>query len=481
MAEPNPIPALLPADPRVRVLGRGTGERAATEAEYVLFWPQIARRAQSNAALSYAIAAANKRGLPVLVVESLRVDYPYASDRLHLFALEGARDAAAAYEARGCSYAFFLPRSRDEQRGMVKKLCERAAALVTDDFPTFVVPAHLAKLATVIACPLIAFDDNCVVPLSAFPKEEYAARTIRPKIHRILGDWLRPIEEPEATKQAPSLVGSLPFDPFPLATANLDEVVAGLPLDHTVGRAQGAIGGRREVDKLVNRFLKRKLLAYPDDHNHPDRDATSHLSPYLHFGQISARELALRVKQSGEGTEGARDAFLEQLLVRRTLAFNLAAQNPAHTTFAAVPAWCKKTLDEHRDDPRPLLLSREKLERAESPDELWNAAQRELVATGAIHNYVRMLWGKGVIAWKKTPEEAFDDLVYLNDKYALDGRDPNTYTNIHWCFGKHDRPWGPARPILGTVRYMSTTNARKKLDLEGYLQRWAPSRQGTLL
>lgn len=434
----------------------------------MVYWPQIARRPTDNGGLSYAIAEANRRGLPVLVYESLNVDYPYASDRFHLFVLEGARDSEAGYRARGCSYAFFLPRSRDEQRGMVRKVCARAALLVTDDFPTFVVPGHLAAVTKELSCEVVAFEDNAVVPLSLLPKEEYAARTIRPKVHKLLPQWLRPLEENRADMDKP--IVDLPFAPADLS-ADLDRAVVALPIDHRVGRAVGFTGGPREARKRLTRFLREKLATYADDHNHPDRDATTHLSPYLHFGQIGAREIALAL-QTAPGPEGARDALLEQLLVRRTLAFNLAWTNPHHRTLQALPAWPAKTLGEREADPRAYLYTRAQLERAETHDAIWNAAQRELLATGVIHNYARMLWGKGVIQWKATLQEAFDDLVYLNDKYALDGRDPNSYTNILWCFGKHDRPWGPPRPVLGTVRYMSSANARKKLHLDGWLEKW---------
>ena len=196
------------------------------------------------------------------------------------------------------------------------------------------------------------------------------------------------------------------------------------------------------------------------------------MSPYLHFGHISAREVALAVRDADAPSE-ARDAFLEQVLVRRTLAYSLAWTNRDHRTLAAAPAWALKALDGRLGDARPQLYSREELENAKTDDPVWNAAQRELVTTGVIQNYLRMQWGKNVIAWKPTAAEAFDDLVYLNDKYGLDGRNPNTYTNILWCFGKHDRPWGPVRPIYGTVRYMSSINARRKLRMEDYLATWS--------
>ncbi|HEU4534238.1 MAG TPA: deoxyribodipyrimidine photolyase, partial [Polyangiaceae bacterium] len=439
----RPLPARLPNDTRVRLLSPGAGgERGARgRAEFVVYWPQMYRRARSNAALSYAVAEANERGLPLVVYEALRVDYPYASARFHAFVLEGARGEAARYRARGAAYAFFLPKTAAEARGVFAALAARAALVVTDDYPSFVVPAQLARAAAACPCPLVAFDDNAVTPLALFPREEYAARTLRPKLHRALPDWLRPIEEPDCDRPPPARL-ELPFDPFDVERADLARAIAALPVDQGVGAVAESPGGSDEARKRLGRFVRELLSGYPDDHNHPDRAATSRLSPYLHFGHLSAREVALAVRDA-DGPTAAREAFLEQLLVRRTLAFNLARSNPAHRTYEAAPDWARRALAARAGDPRPHLYSRRELEEARTGDEVWNAAQRELLATGAIHNYLRMLWGKCVIAWKATPAEAFAELVHLNDRYALDGRDPNSYTNILWCFGKHDRPWGP--------------------------------------
>lgn len=465
----RPLPAVLPDDPRLRLLT--PGEPGRTGGEFVVYWAQAYRRANSNAALSYAIHQANERGLPLLVYEALRPDYPHASARFHAFVLEGARGEAARYRERGAAYAFFLPKTPAEARGVLVALARRAALVVTDDFPSFIVPAQLARAAAKCPCPLVAFDDNAVTPLALFPHEEYAARTLRPKVQAALEDWLRPVDEPSC-RHAPPAKLDLPFEPFDVEGADLARAIAALPIDQSVRPVAESPGGSAEARRRLERLLSGKLAAYPEDHNHPDRDATSRLSPYLHFGHISAREVALAVLDA-QAPASARAAFLEQLLVRRTLAFNLARSNPEHQTFEALPDWAKRTLAARARDPRPGFYSRRDLEHARTGDEVWNAAQRELVATGVVHNYLRMLWGKLVIAWSITPREAFDELVYLNDRYALDGRDPNTYANILWCFGKHDRPWGPVRPIYGTVRFMSTESARRKLDLDTYLRHWA--------
>ncbi|MCS6901761.1 MAG: deoxyribodipyrimidine photolyase [Myxococcales bacterium] len=463
-----PLAPRLDADPRLRILTPGApGHRGS----FVLYWPQMARRADGNAAFELAVAEANSRRLPLAVYEALRVDYPYASDRIHAFVLEGAAREALRYRRRGASYAFFLPRDREESRGVLLALARQAALLITDDFPTFVVPGHLAALARRAPCPVWAFDDNTVIPLSLLAPEQYAACTLRPRVDRLLDLWLRPLVE-GFCEAGPASV-DWPFPPLPVEILDRSAIRAllpSLPLDHSVPPVE-LQGGSEEARRRLAEFLQRGLASYPE-RNHPDDAVTTGLSPYLHFGMIGVREVALAVREA-QAPAPARDALLEQLLVRRTLAFNLARENPWHTTFDALPGWARDTLREHQGDPRPKLYSRQQLEEAATDDPVWNAAQRELRATGVIHNYLRMLWGKGVIAWKARPEEAFEDLVFLNDRWALDGRDPNSYANILWCFGKHDRPWGPRRPIFGTVRYMSTAVARKKLRMERYLARWS--------
>jgi deoxyribodipyrimidine photo-lyase len=462
-----PIPALLPGDPRVRQLSVGA---SGHQGRFVLYWPQMARRAWDNAALSLAIAEANRRRLPLAVYEALRVDYPHASDRLHAFVLEGARGEAARYRERGAEYAFFLPRSPAEARGVLGRLSQQAALIVTDDHPSFVVPGHLGGAAKASACPLWVVEDNAVVPVRLIEGEQYMARTLRPRLARLLDAWLRPLEH-NACDHGPARV-DWPFAPLDLARLDLPRTLAGLPIDHGVPPVAATPGGSAAAGQRLDRFLRTSLARYPDDHSHPDEQITSGLSPYLHFGMIGAREVALAARAAG-APEAARNAFLEQLLVRRGLAFNLAYHNPRHATLDALPSWAREGLRSRESDRRAQIYSRAELEAARTGDAVWNAAQRELLATGVIQNYLRMLWGKCVIAWKNTADEAFADLLYLNDKLALDGRDPNTYASILWCFGKHDRPWGPARPAFGSVRYMSTDAAQKKLRMRAYLARWS--------
>ncbi len=228
-------------------------------------------------------------------------------------------------------------------------------------------------------------------------------------------------------------------------------------------------GGSAAALRRLERFARGPLSTYAMDRNDPSREGTSALSPYLHFGMLSARRAALVAREWGRG-EGL-DAFLEQLLVRRALAFNFARSRPDHASYAALPAWARATLEEHASDRRYADLTIADLEAARSPDPLWNAAMNELKARGVVHGYARMLWGKLPLLWMRRPEDAHQAVVLLNDKWALDGRDPNGYANVSWCYGLHDRPW-PKRPVFGAVRAMTSASARKKLDFEGYIERW---------
>jgi deoxyribodipyrimidine photo-lyase len=305
--------------------------------------------------------------------------------------------------------------------------------------------------------------------VALFPKQEHAARTFRPKLLKVRDAWLLPLHEPRP-KVAPKPV-AWPFDPVDLARADIARLVASCAIDHDVAAVAETPGGSRAAEQRLARFVRDRLAGYSTDRNDPSRDATSGLSAYLHWGAISARRVALAVRdESAErGATEAGEALLEQLLVRRGMAYNFAARAKDPTSYDALPAWAKDTLAAHGKDRRTIVAP-EDLEGARSPDELWNAAQLELRARGVIHNYARMLWGKLVLGWMATPRDAHALLIRLNDKYALDGRDPDGWTNIGWCFGLHDRPW-PERPIYGTVRTMTSRSARTKLDFESYLDR----------
>ncbi|MFB3826133.1 MAG: deoxyribodipyrimidine photolyase [Bryobacteraceae bacterium] len=409
---------------RVLVLNHATPRAGA---DWVLYWAQANRRADANHALEFAAEMANERGLPLLVYEGLAPDSPHPG-----FVLDGIAEQERRLAARGIGYLFHAG------GGALAALAARAALVVTDDHPLCAPgPAHYAV------------DSSCIVPMSMMPKREWAAYSIRPKIRRLLPRFLRPVEA--VPLRRPYRGGAEEFRaPAPAAAA------APLP------------GGRLAAERTLADFCRRRLRRYAREKNEPSAQATSGLSPYLHFGQISPLEVALAVKKYAERHKLIAEEFLEELIVRRELAFNFARFTPQPHTLAALPDWAQRTLRKHARDRRPFVYSREQFENAATHDPLWNATQRELLTCGRIHGYYRMYWGKKIIEWSRTCEDALVTMIYLNDRYALDGRDPNGYANILWCFGLHDRPW-PERPVLGSVRYMSYEGMRRKTGVDAYI------------
>ncbi len=455
---------------RIVLLREGQIRKAG---RYVLYWMQIHRRARQNQALNFAIAQANALGLPVVVYEGLRPDYDQANNRIHQFILEGALDNFQEFQKRGLRYCFYMmPEAHTGNRRAVAQLAGEAALLVTDDFPTFVVPQHNRAIVTQVDCPVYAVDANGIVPLRELTHEEYAARTIRPKIHHLLPAYLWPIKE--LAPKIKSLHLPLPLrEETLLQQAHISTMLARASIDHSVTPSRHFQGGRNAALKRLGTFIERRLPNYAQGRNLAGEHWTSELSPYLHFGHLGAMEVALAVLHA-EAPAECIDAFLEEHIVRRELSYNFCHFNPKHATLAALPAWARQTLHSHENDAHPYVYTSEELENADTHDEVWNLAQRELLATGKIHGYMRMLWGKKIIEWSAAPEQALHTMIRLHHRYALDGRNPNTYTGILWCFGKHDRAWGPQRPVLGLVRYMTSGNTKRKINFPAY-QAWVES------
>ncbi len=435
-------------------------------ARYVLYWMQVFKRASHNHALNFAINLANRKGLPLVVYEGLKYYYPWANDRIHTFILEGVAEKVTAFAAQGIRYHFYLQRDANDSRRVVQQLARDAAALVTDDFPCFIVPQHNRRICEQVSIPVYAVDANGMIPLSRHVKEEYAARTIRPKINKLLPQYTETLLTPKVAVRA-SL--SLRLDaPETVVTAdNIAQLVAQCDIDHSVPPSPLYHGGTRNARTRLQHFAAHILPRYHETRNEPSVDGSSRLSPYLHFGFISIQEIYEAVQASDAPTV-AKEAFLEEAIVRRELSYNLTRFNPRYETLDALPDWARKTMRAHAGDPRQVYTS-EQIEQAATADELWNATQRELLHTGVWHNYMRMLWGKKIIEWRPDYQAAFDLMVHLNNKYSLDGRNPNTYTGILWCFGKHDRAWGPERPVFGTLRYMSSVSMARKINAAKYL------------
>jgi len=405
--------------------------------EYVLYHARRNRRAESNHALEFAASLANEGAVPLLVYESLNPSCPYAGDRLHGFVLAGVAHTARKLAARGIGYLFQF----SDPAGALPRLAGRACAVVIDDYP-FLTPVRLDV-------PCYAVDSSCIVPMSRIDSRQYAAYAIRPKIHKLLPQYLHPVETVR-------LRHTFRLNMSEFQTAPLPAPVAGP-------------GGREAAERCLREFLRHRLRRYARERNEPSARATSGLSPYLHFGQISSLEVALAVRDYAARHKLIADEFLEELIVRRELAFNFVRHTPRADTLDALPDWARATLRAHARDRRPAVYSPAEFEQAATHDPLWNATQSELLRRGVIHGYYRMYWGKKIIEWSRTHAEALATMIYLHDRYALDGRDPNTYTNILWCFGLHDRPW-PERPVFGKIRYMSYDGMRRKTDTEVYIR-----------
>ena len=480
----------MPGDPaRVRL---ANDRPVAPGGEYVLYWTQIARRLGHNHALDHAIAEARRLDRPLVLYEGLRLDYPWASLRLHRFVLEGMQANAEAARRLGFTYWPWVERVPDEGRGLLARLAARACLVVTDDYPCFIVPAQTAALARRSPVAVVAVDTSSVVPLARLGPAVAAAAHLRPRIHRAFGEaWGH---RAAARPRPPRATGAPPTPPFaPAELADLDELLATLPVDRSVPPVPSTPGGTPAARRRLTDFVARRLRGVAERRSHPAPPALAHqsgLGPYLHFGHLSIEEVVGAVLEStGDWSpavldphavgrrEGfySRDAdvnsFLDEAITWRDLGLHWHRSRSADTDRleAALPAWAQATLARHAADERSFTYSLEEWEAGRTHDPLWNAAQRELVATGTIHNYLRMLWGKKVVEWSESPEEAYRTLVQFNNKYALDGRDPNSYTGILWCFGLFDRPWAPERPVLGRVRYMSSENTARKFKLGPYL------------
>jgi deoxyribodipyrimidine photo-lyase len=470
---------------------------------YVLYWMIAARRTTWSFALDRALAHARTFERPLLVVEALRAGYPWASDRMHAFVLQGMADNARAFAAAGITYLPYVEPAPGEGSGLIATLSRDACIVVTDEQPGFFLPRMVARTASDLPVRVELVDGNGILPLRALDRAYTTAASFRRQLHEISYPHLlaqpagRPLARlPRIVRDAelPRGVARRWQAASRALLAAEPAALAALPIDHAVEPVAYA-GGSRAAAAQLDELITHRLARY-DERNHPDADAASGLSPYLHFGHVSAHEVTAAVwhaadwdpsRVAGAKPTGSREgwwglpptseAFLDELITWRELGYGFCFHRADHAQYAALPAWARATLEKHARDPRQ-CYSRADLELARTADPIWNAAQRELVATGRIHNYLRMLWGKNVVGWSPSPGAALATLIELNNKYALDGRDPNSYSGILWCLGLFDRPWGPERPIFGTVRYMSSSATARKLRLKGYLARWTS--QGSL-
>ncbi len=436
-------------------------DRPDRDGAYILYWMQQSQRADFNHALELAVGFANDRKLPLLVGFGLMDDYPEANARHYTFMLQGLREVASALAERGI--AFVIRRGAPD--AVALDLAADAAVVVCDAGYLRHKRAWRKRVGEGAECPVIRVEADVVVPVGLVStKHEHAARTIRPRILRHCDHFLNPVETCEVVRDAGHLGLESDVDLSDVAAA-----VAALKLDHAVAPVGRLTGGTSEARRRLEAFLDDDFAGYADGRNQPADWRCSFMSPYLHFGQISPIELALAVRGSETGGDGDRAAYLEELIVRRELSMNNVAYNPAYDRYDGLPEWARRTLGEHAGDARAHLYDIDELARGETHDRYWNAAMREMTATGFMHNYMRMYWGKKILEWSPDPETAFRTTLTLNNRYFIDGRDANSYTNVSWCFGMHDRAW-TERPIFGKTRYMNAAGLERKFDIGRYVE-----------
>ena len=433
------------------------------DGKYLLYWMQASVRTRYNHALDYAITLGNQHNLPVVVFFQLIDTYPEANARHYHFLLEGLKDVEKTLKKK--DIAFFVGLQSNSKHLSLKQIARDASLVVTDRGYTRFQKRWRETIASIISSPLIQVESDVVVPVeTASPKEEYSAFTLRKKITPLLETFLKSLSSPKSKHS--SLHLSFPSLDLSQETSSLLSMLA---IDHTVAPSPFFSGGENEAQKTLRLFLKHKFHAYHEHRNDPSLDGLSNLSPALHFGHISPVDIILQAKKIGFKTQGF-ETLQEELVVRRELAMNFVHYNDEYDTFKCLPNWAQKTLTEHLQDRREYLYSREQFETAQTHDPYWNTAQYEMLHTGKMHGYMRMYWGKKILEWSKTPQEAFETTLYLNNKYELDGRDPNGFAGVAWCFGKHDRPW-TEREIFGKVRYMNAKGLERKFAIKKYVEK----------
>ena len=472
------------------------------DGDYVLYWMNSFRRGHYNFSLQRAVEWAKELKKPLVILEALKCDYRWANDRLHRFVIEGMADNAEHFAKKNVHYYPYLESKHDAGKGLLKELATRACVVVSDDFPCFFLPRMIEAAAKQVPGRFELVDSNGLLPMraadSVFARAFDFRRFLQKNLLPHLADF--PQRDPlsrvklPTLERLPSAITNRWPKLNPTKLLNKADILRVIPIDHSVAPV-GAIGGARLANKLLEAFLKSKLPIYASDRNQPDQEATSGLSPYLHFGHISVHQvfeeltrlaawtpdqIAAKANGSSSGWWGASaevESFLDELITWRELGFNMCWQRDDYDRYESLPDWAHRTLAEHARDPRPHIYSLEQFEAAETYADLWNAAQRQLVREGRIHNYLRMLWGKKILEWSASPRDALDIMIELNNKYALDGRNPNSYSGIFWVLGRYDRAWGPERPIFGKIRYMSSQNTARKVNVKQYIHQYSGNRR----
>jgi deoxyribodipyrimidine photo-lyase len=431
---------------------------ALKKGRYILYWMQAAQRAEYNHALEYAIYRANQLKLPLVVVFGITDSYPEANLRHYTFMFEGLVDVQKALAKRGIKLVI---RHQSPELAAIE-LSKKASIVIVDAGHTDIQLKWRQYAAENIECSLEEVETNLILPVTEVSdKENYSAGTLRPRINKRLPEYLVPV------KHSKPIFSSLDMKFKSFSIKDVELALSKLNIDRSVDPVKTFSGGTTEAKKRLTDFIKNKLDDYADLRNDPCLDATSNMSPYLHFGQISPLYIALKVMQS---KSKGKEAYLEELIVRRELSYNFVYYNNTYDKFSCLPPWAKNTLNFHSRDKREYVYSLEEFEHAKTHNPYWNAAQKEMMITGKMHGYMRMYWGKKILEWTKNPKQGFKIALYLNNKYELDGRDPNGFAGVAWCFGKHDRAWSE-RKVFGKIRYMNAAGLKRKFDTDKYIEK----------
>lgn len=482
----------------IRIDGQPNGD-------YVLYWMQINRRTACNYALEYAVAWANKLGKPLVILEGLACDYPWATRRTSVFAMQGMAEHASELSKRsGLVYIPFPEDQPGRYEWLVQTLCRRAAILVSDEYPVFIMRSRNEAMQKQLNIPFHTIDSNGIIPMACSEKAPYSAYVFRRNMQKLFQTcWEQPPQADPLSQLGSFEEPLLPEEVQEIAAAGrarleteqaLQKFCRELStLDQNVDPVAER-GTRKAALERLDAFVTHDLHRYDEERNDPDTECTSRLSPWLHFGKISVFEVVNKVfdrqpegwnatsftpvagKREGFfGGHSYIESFLDEVITWREVGFHFAWHTPDYDQYESLPEWARISLSEHESDTRSPMYSLEELAQSKTADPLWNAAQTQLREEGRIHNYMRMLWGKKVLEWTPDTRTALEYLIELNNRYALDGRDPNSYSGIFWIFGRFDRAWGPERPIFGKVRYMSSDSARRKIKLNAYLERYSGS------
>jgi len=467
--------------------------------DYVLYWMTAFRRTEYNFSLQRAVEWARDLKKPLVILEALRCGYPWASDRIHFFIIQGMADNARRLaEQKSVLYYPYLETEQGDGKGLLESLSQSSCLVIGDDFPCSFLPRMARAASRQIGVRFELVDSNGLLPMREANKVFLRAHDYRRFLQKNLRPYLDdlPEKDPLLDARLPIMSG-VPrqiLERWPAADpeslAKDDDCLKNFWINHQVKVAPN-VGGPKAAQDVLRDFLEYRLPRYATDRNQPEQEVGSGLSSYLHFGHISAHEVfgklmeqeqwtTARIATNGTGSADgwwgaspAAESFLDELITWREVGYNMCWQRDDYDQYESLPDWAQKTLAEHTNDPREYAYLMKEFESGETHDGLWNAAQRQLVREGRIHSYLRMLWGKKILEWSSLPQDALDVMIELNNKYALDGRNPNSYSGIFWCLGRYDRAWGPERPIFGKVRYMSSDNTARKFRVKQYIEKYS--------